>query len=51
MLYCVTFTHYGFATVEADSEEGAFEKAEALGKEDIDWSDNFEASSVSQCKD
>ena len=39
----ITFTHYGFATIEAETEEEAWSKAEAYGKEDITWSDDFEA--------
>ena len=44
----VTFTHYGFATIEAETEEEAQIKAEAYGKEDISWSDEFETSDVQE---
>ena len=44
----VTFTHYGFATIEAETEEEALVKAGAYGKEDISWSDEFEASDVQE---
>ena len=44
----VTFTHYGFATIEAETEEEAWAKAEAYGKEDITWSDEFEATDVQE---
>ena len=40
----VTFVHYGFATIEAETEEEAWSKAEAYGKEDITCSDAFEPS-------
>ena len=41
--YTVTFVHFGFVEVEADSEADAFAKVEGYGKEDISWSDDFEA--------
>ena len=44
----VTFTHYGFATIEAETEEEAWIKAEAYGKEDISWSDEFETTDVQE---
>lgn len=44
----VTFTHYGFVTIEAETEEDAWVKAGAYGKEDISWSDEFEASDVQE---
>ena len=44
----VTFVHYGFATIEAETEEEAWVKAGAYGKEDISWSDEFEASDVQE---
>ena len=44
----VTFTHYGFATIEAETEEEAWAKAEAYGKEDITWSDEFEVTDVQE---
>ena len=44
----VTFTHYGFATIEAETEEEAWVKSGAYGKEDISWSDEFEASDVQE---
>ena len=43
MKYTVMFVHYGFAEVEANSESEAFAKVEGYGKEDISWSDDFEA--------
>ena len=43
MKYVVTFTHYGFVEVEADSESEALTKVKDYGKEDITWSDDFEA--------
>lgn len=47
-IYNVTFAHYGFATIEAETEEEAWVKAEAYGKEDISWSDDFEATDVQE---
>ena len=44
----VTFVHYGFATIEAETEEEAWSKAGAYGKEDITWSDEFEATDVQE---
>ena len=44
----VTFVHYGFATIEAETEEEAWSKAESYGKEDITWSDEFETSDVQE---
>ena len=44
--YTVTFAHYGFVEVEAKSELDAFAKVEGYGKEDISWSDDFEATDV-----
>ena len=43
MKYVVTFTHYGFVEVEANSESEALAKVKDYGKEDITWSDDFEA--------
>ena len=42
-IYTVTFAHYGFVQVEAESESDAFAKVEGYGQEDISWSDDFEA--------
>ena len=39
----VIFARYGWATVDADSEQDAYQKVEGYGKEDIEWSDDFEA--------
>ena len=44
----VTFTNYGFATIEAETEEEAWKLAEGYGKEDITWSDEFETSDVQE---
>ena len=46
--YTVTFAHYGFVQVEAESEDDAFAKVEGYGKEDINWSDDFEATDVQE---
>ena len=43
MKYTVMFAYYGYVDVEADSESEAFAKVEGYGKEDIDWSNEFEA--------
>ena len=47
-IYNVTFAHYGFVEVEAESESDAFAKVEGYGKEDINWSDDFEATDVQE---
>lgn len=44
--YTVTFAHYGFVQVEAESELDAYRKVEGYGKEDISWSDDFKATDV-----
>ena len=44
----VIFVHYGFITIEAENEDEAWIKAEAYGKEDISWSDEFETSDVQE---
>lgn len=46
--YTVTFTHYGFVQVEAESELDAYRKVEGYGKEDISQSDDFEATDVQE---
>lgn len=43
MKYNVLFIRYGFVEVEADSESDALAKVKDYGKEDITWSDDFEA--------
>lgn len=42
MRYIVTFARYGFAAVEADSEEEALAKIEKYDMGNITWSDDFE---------
>ena len=44
----VTFTRYGFATIEAETEEEAWQIAEGYEKEDITWSDEFETTDVQE---
>ena len=44
--YNITFARYGYATIEAQTEEEAYRKVEGYGKEDIEWSDEFEATDV-----
>ena len=44
----VTFTHYGFATIEAETEEEAWNKAETYGKGDINWLHEFETTDVQE---
>lgn len=46
----VTFARYGFVTVEAESEEEALKLVQGYGKEDINWSDEFETSDVQEEK-
>ena len=47
-IYAVTFAHYGFVQVEAESELDAYRKVEGYGQEDISWSDDFEATDVQE---
>ena len=51
MQYIVTFARYGFVTVEASSEAEAFALVEGFGKEDISWSDDFEATDAQADED
>ena len=44
----VTFTRYGFATIEAATEEEAWQLAEGYGNEDLTWSDEFETTDVQE---
>lgn len=44
----VTFTRFGFVTIEAETEEEAWQIAEGYSKEDISWSDEFETSDVQE---
>ena len=46
--YIVTFTRFGFAEIEAESEEDVFDKVSEYGKEDISWSDEFEATNAQE---
>ena len=46
--YTVTFTHYGYATIEAETEEEAWNKAETYGKGDISWFYEFETTDVQE---
>ena len=48
MLYDITVTHFGFATIEAESEEEATMIANAMGRDDFDWSWDFE---VTDCQE
>lgn len=48
--YTVTFAHYGFVQVEAESELDAYRKVEGYGKEDISWSDDFEVTDAKEKK-
>ena len=50
MKYDVTFVRYGFAEIEASSEEEAYAVAEAYGAEDISWSDEFCTSDVQEAE-
>lgn len=49
--YQVLFARYGWATVEASSEQDAYRKAEGCGKEDVEWSDDFEATDCEEVDD
>lgn len=46
--FIVTFVHVGYATVEATSIEDVYRKAEALGKEDVEWADSFETTDAQE---
>ena len=50
MKYDVTFVRYGFAEIEASSEEEAYAVAEAYGAEDVSWSDEFCTSDVQEAE-
>lgn len=50
MKYDVTFVRYGFAEIEASSEEEAYAVAEAYGAEDISWSDEFCTNDVQEAE-
>lgn len=41
--YQVLFARYGWVKIDAYSEQDAYQKVEGYGKEDIEWSDDFEA--------
>ena len=49
-IYTVTFAHYGFVQVEAESELDAYRKVKGYSKEDISWSDDFEATDEKEKK-
>ena len=44
----VMFIRYGFATIEAETEEEAWDKAETYGKGDISWFYEFETTDVQE---
>lgn len=46
--YVVTFARFGFVEIEAESENDAFDKVSGYGKEDISWSDEFEATNAQE---
>lgn len=46
--YIVTFARFGFVEIEAESESDAFIKVEGYGKEDINWSDDFETTDAQE---
>lgn len=46
--YVVTFARFGFVEIEAESESDAFTKVEGYEKEDINWSDEFEATDAQE---
>lgn len=47
-IYTVTFAHYGFVQVEAESKLDAYREVEGYGKEDISWSDDFEVTNIQE---
>lgn len=51
MKYNVLFIRYGSIEVEANSESEALAKVEGYGKEDITWSDDFEATDAQEEED
>lgn len=51
MKYEITFTRYGFVEVEANSESEALANVKDYGKEDITWSDDFEATDAQEEED
>lgn len=46
--YDITVCQFGFATIEADTEDQAWEIARAMGHDDFDWSWDFE---VTDCQE
>jgi len=46
--YDITVCRFGFATIEADTEDQAWEIARAMGHDDFDWSWDFE---VTDCQE
>lgn len=46
--YYITVCNFGFATIEADTEDQAWEIARAMGHDDFDWSWDFE---VKNCEE
>lgn len=50
-MFCSLFIRYGFVEVEANSESEALDKVNGYGKEDITWSDDFEADVAQEKED
>lgn len=48
MKYDITFARYGYATIDAVSKDDALAKAEALGTDEVEWSDEFNATDVEE---
>lgn len=46
--YDITVCRFGFTTIEADTEDQAWEIARAMGHDDFDWSWDFE---VTDCQE
>lgn len=49
--YVITVSRFGFATIEAKSKEDAYQKAEAMGSDDFDWSWDFEVTDCENLED
>lgn len=44
MKYCVTITRYGLVSVDAENNDDAMVKANAMDTDDIMWSESWAAS-------
>ncbi len=45
MKFCVMYTRYGYAFIEAETEAKAMDIANQLSSDMVNWSDDYEATS------